>query len=382
MDCEPLPPLTAEHEDLRRRVRRVADEVIAPDAARVDRDGEFPHRAHRALADAGVYATHVPVKYGGVGADALSSCIVVEEVARVCVSSSLIPNVTRLGTLPLLAAGDERLCERYLRPVVSDGAIFAYALSEPDAGSDARSIQTRATRDGDWYVLDGKKRWITNASVADYFVVFAVAGAGITCFVAHADDHGLRVGPPEDKLGVRASPTCVVEFDGVRIPAERRVGAEGEGLRFALGALDHSRITIAAQAVGVAQGALDYTADYIRRRRQFGRAIADFQGARFMIADMAMRVAAARELTYAAAVRSAASSDDLRFYSAAAKCFASDVAMQVTTDAVQLLGGNGYTRDHPVERMMRDAKVTQVYEGANQIQRVVIARAVLGVETT
>jgi alkylation response protein AidB-like acyl-CoA dehydrogenase len=375
-----MPPLSAEHQRLRQRVREVAEEGIAPDAARLDQEGRFPSGAHRALVDAGLYAPHIPVEYGGLGADALTSCLIVEEVARVCASSSLIPNVTRLATLPLLAAGDERLKQRYLPPVARDGALFSFALSEREAGSDAASIQTRATRDGDSYVIDGTKRWITNASVATYHLVMAVAEPGVSAFVVHADDPGVRVGPPEDKLGVRASPTCEVYLDHVRIPADRLVGEEGEGLKLALCALDHSRVTIAAQAVGIAQGALDYTVNYIRQRRQFGKAIAAFQGVRFMVADMAMQVAAARELTYAAAVRSAANAPDLRFFSAAAKCFASDVAMRVTTDAVQLLGGNGYTRGHPVERMMRDAKVTQVYEGSNQIQRVIMSRAVLGSE--
>lgn len=376
-----VPPLSAEHEELRRSVRRVARESIAPEAAEVDRSGRFPAAAHEALVKAGLYAPHLPVAYGGTGADALSSCLIVEEVARVCASSSLIPNVTRLASLPLLAAGDEGMKQRYLSAVARNGAILSFALSEVDAGSDPGALQTRATRDGDGYVIDGTKRWITNASVAAYHIVMAVTDTGaVCCFVVHADDPGVRIGAAEDKLGVRGSPTCVIEFDRVRIPADRLVGAEGQGLRLALGALDHSRITIAAQAVGIAQGALDYAIDYIERRRQFGKAIAEFQGVRFMVAEMAMKVAAARELTYAAAVRSQAGTEDLRFFSAAAKCFASDAAMQVTTDAVQLLGGNGYTRDHPVERMMRDAKVTQIYEGSNQIQRVIMARALLTAE--
>jgi butyryl-CoA dehydrogenase/acyl-CoA dehydrogenase len=371
-------PLSAEHERLRRSIRQVAQESIAPEAADVDRSGRFPAGAHEALVKAGLYAPHLPVAYGGTGADALSSVLIVEEVARVCVSSSLIPNVTRLASLPLLAAGSEALKQRYLSAVARDGAILSFALSEVDAGSDPGALRTRATRDGDSYVLSGAKRWITNASVAAYHVVMAVTDTGdVSCFVVHADDPGVRVGAAEDKLGVRGSPTCVIEFEDVRIPADRLVGAESQGLRLALGALDHSRVTIAAQAVGVAQGALDYAIDYIARRHQFGKAISDFQGVRFMVAEMAMRVAAARELTYAAAVRSEARTDDLRFYSAAAKCFASDVAMQVTTDAVQLLGGAGYTRDHPVERMMRDAKVTQIYEGTNQIQRLIMARELL-----
>jgi alkylation response protein AidB-like acyl-CoA dehydrogenase len=378
----PSAPLTAAHARVRREVRQIADRVIAPDAARVDRLGEFPLAAHRALVEAGWYAPHVPSAYGGKGADALTSCLIVEEVARACASSSLTPNVTRLASLPVLASGNEALKARYLPEVVARGAILSFALSEADAGSDPAAMRTSAIRDGDRYVLNGTKRWITNANVAAYHVVAAVTDdttqpRRISCFLVHADDAGVRVGEPEDKLGVRGSPTCPMYFDDVRLPADRLIGVEGDGMRVMLAALEHSRITIAAQAVGIATGALDYAVSYVRHRRQFGRAVADFQGVQFMLADMAMRLAAARELTYAAAVRSATLADDLRFYSSAAKCFAADVAMQVTTDAVQLLGGNGYTREHPVERMMRDAKVTQIYEGANQIQRVVLAKTLL-----
>jgi alkylation response protein AidB-like acyl-CoA dehydrogenase len=378
----PVPPLTAAHERARGEVREIAEREIAPAAAEVDRSAVFPRRAHEALVAAGWYAPHLPVRYGGRGADALTSCLVVEEVARACASASLTPNVTRLATLPLLASADDQMRQRYLPPVVSQGAILSFALSEADAGSDPAGMRTRAVRDGDGYVLNGAKRWITNASVAAYHVVAAVTDdtttpPRVSCFVVHADDPGVRVGEPEDKLGVRGSPTCSIDLRNVRLPADRLLGVEGEGMRVMLGALEQSRITIAAQAVGIGQGALDYATAYVKQRRQFGQAVADFQGVRFMLADMATRLVAARELTYAAAARSTAGTADLRFYSSAAKCFAADVAMQVTTDAVQLLGGNGYTRAHPVERMMRDAKVTQVYEGTNQIQRVVIAKALL-----
>jgi alkylation response protein AidB-like acyl-CoA dehydrogenase len=266
-----------------------------------------------------------------------------------------------------------------------DGAIFAFALSEPDAGSDAAAISTTARRDGGQFVLDGVKRWITNAGVADYYLVAAVTdaskgSAGISLFVVHADAEGLSFGANEDKLGMRGSPTRTVHFAQVRVAEDRLVGTEGTGLDLALRALDHSRITIAAQAVGIAQGALDHASEHVRTRHQFGRAIADFQGVRFMLADMAMRLEAARQLTYAAAARADVESADLRFFSAAAKCFASDVAMAITVDAVQLLGGHGYTRNSPVERMLRDAKVTQIYEGSNEIQRVVVARQVLAGE--
>lgn len=368
--------LSEEHRELRRRVRQVAETVIAPEAAAVDAEGKFPAASHRALVAEGLYALHVPRAYGGAGADTLASCLVVEEVARVCASSSLTPNVTRLASLPLLLASADELGERYLRPV-ADGAILAFALSEPGAGSDAAGLSTRAVREDGGYRIDGEKRWITNAGVADYYLVAARTEPGISMFVVHADDEGVRVGPDEDKLGMRGSPTCPMYFEGVRIPADRLVGAEGQGLRLALGALDHSRITIAAQAVGIAQGALDHAAAYLTERRQFGRVLADFQGLRFKLADMAMTLEAARQLTYAAAARSTGDSPDLRFFSAAAKCFASDTAMRVTVDAVQLLGGHGYTRGSPVERMMRDAKVTQIYEGSNEVLRTVIAKQVL-----
>ncbi|MEC3980524.1 acyl-CoA dehydrogenase family protein [Amycolatopsis sp. H20-H5] len=367
------------HREVRAKVRRVAETVIEPGAAVADAEGKFPEASHRALVAEGLYAPHVPEAYGGQGADALTSCLIVEEVARVCASSSLTPNVTRLASLPLLLSGSVELCERYLRPV-REGAILAFALSEPEAGSDAASLRTRAVREGDGYRLDGEKRWITNAGVADYYVVAAVTepdAGGISLFVVHSTDEGLSVGPGEDKLGMRGSPTCPVYLRGVHVPADRLVGAEGQGLRLALGALDHSRITIAAQAVGIAQGALDHAAAYLTARRQFGRPLADFQGLRFKLADMAMTLEAARQLTYAAAARSALDSADLRFFSAAAKCFASDTAMRVTVDAVQLLGGHGYTRNSPLERMMRDAKVTQIYEGTNEILRTVVAKQVL-----
>jgi alkylation response protein AidB-like acyl-CoA dehydrogenase len=379
MATEPTTPLTSAHRALRSRVRKLAEESIAPDAASVDRDGRFPFGAYKALVESGLLATHIPREFGGQGADAATSCVIVEEVARVCASSSLIPNVTRLGTLPLIVAGDRRLNERYLRPVVTDGAMFAFALSEPDAGSDPRSLTTTAERDGDSYVLNGTKRWITNAGFATYYYVVALTGdRRFSGFVVHGDDPGVAIGPPDDKLGMRGSPTCSLTLRDVQVPADRLVGAAGDGLRLALAALDHSRVTIAAQAVGIAQGAIDHATAYVRERRQFGRPIADFDGVRFMVADMTMKVAAARELTYAAASRLDSGASELRFYSAAAKCFASDVAMAATTDAVQLLGGSGYTREYAVERMMRDAKLTQIYEGTNQIQRLILAQAQLG----
>jgi alkylation response protein AidB-like acyl-CoA dehydrogenase len=379
--------LSEEHEALRAAVRALADDKIAPRAAQVDESGEFPWDVHEALAKADFAAVHIPEAYGGAGGDAVATAIVIEEVARVCAASSLIPAVNKLGTVPLLLAGSEELKRRYLPPVARGEAMFSYALSEPEAGSDAAAMSTRAVRDGDSFVLNGTKRWITNAGVSAFYTVMAVtdpgAGAeGISAFVVEKDDRGLSFGAPERKLGIKGSPTRELYFDGCVIPADRMIGAEGTGFKTALATLDHTRVTIAAQAVGIAQGALEYATGYVKQRRQFGRPVAEFQGVQFMLADMAMKVAAARQLTYAAAAKSERAmagerSPDLTFFSSAAKCFASDAAMEVTTDAVQLLGGYGYVRDYPVERMMRDAKITQIYEGTNQIQRVVMARQLL-----
>ncbi len=379
--------LSPEHDALRESIRALADEKIAPHAAKVDQAAEFPQEAHDALVKAGMHAVHIPQGYGGAGADAIATAIVIEEVARACASSSLIPAVNKLGTVPLLLAASEEVKQRYLPPVASGEAMFSYALSEPEAGSDAAAMKTRAVRDGDTYILNGVKRWITNAGISRYYTVMAVtdpaAGSGgISVFVVESGDEGFSFGAPEHKLGIKGSPTRELYFDNCVIPAGRLIGEEGSGFGTALATLDHTRITIAAQALGIAQGALDYAAGYVRERRQFGQAIAEFQGVQFMLADMAMKVEAARQLTYAAAARSeqAMSGEappDLTFMSSACKCFASDVAMEVTTDAVQLLGGYGYVTDYPVERMMRDAKITQIYEGTNQIQRVVMARQLL-----
>ncbi|MFB4307545.1 acyl-CoA dehydrogenase family protein [Actinomadura sp. GTD37] len=376
-----------EHELLRRTVRELADAKIAPFAAVVDEESRFPQEALDALVGSGLHAVHVPESYGGGGADALATVIVIEEVARACGSSSLIPAVNKLGTVPVLLAGSEELKRRYLGPVARGEGMFSYALSEAEAGSDAAAMKTRAVRDGDAWVLDGAKMWITNAGVSEFYTVMAVtdpgAGArGISAFVVEKSDAGVSFGPKERKLGIKGSPTRQVIFEGARIPADRIIGAEGTGFKTALATLDHTRITIAAQALGIAQGALDFALGYVRERRQFGKQIADFQGVQFMLADMAMRLEGARQLTYHAAVKSERAMQgekvaDLTFVSSACKALASDVAMDVTTDAVQLLGGYGYTRDFPVERMMRDAKITQIYEGTNQIQRMVMARQLL-----
>jgi alkylation response protein AidB-like acyl-CoA dehydrogenase len=374
--------LPEEHEAIREAVREVCAAKVAPHAAEADETGEFPKASYDALRAADFHAPHIPVEYGGAGADALATAIVIEEVARACASSSLIPAVNKLGTMPLILAGSEELKRKYLTPVAAGDGMFSYCLSEPEAGSDAASMTTRAVRDGDHWVLNGVKRWITNAGVSEYYTVFAVTdpaarSRGISAFVVEKSDPGVSFGAPEKKLGIKGSPTREVYLDNVRIPADRMIGAEGTGFGTAMQTLDHTRVTIAAQAVGIAQGALDYAKGYVQERKQFGKAVAEFQGIQFMLADMGMKLEAARPLTYAAAGKSERGDADLTYFGAAAKCFASDAAMEITTDAVQLLGGYGYTRDYPVERMMRDAKITQIYEGTNQVQRIVMARQLL-----
>jgi len=375
--------LSEDHHELREAVRAVAENKIAPHAAEVDNDMRFPQEAYDALVASDFHAPHVPEEYDGVGADALATCIVIEEVARVCVSSSLIPAVNKLGSLPLILAGSDELKARYLPPLARGEAAFSYGLSEREAGSDTASMRCRAKADGDDWVLNGQKSWITNAGFSQYYTVLAVTdpdakrGSTVSAFIVEKSDEGFSFGAKERKLGIKGSPTRDLIFENVRIPGERMLGARGEGLKIALRTLDHTRVTIGAQAVGVAQGALDVAIGYIKDRQQFGKRIADFQGIQFMLADMAMNLEAARQMVYVAAAKSERNDPDLPFFGAAAKCFASDMAMRVTTDAVQLLGGAGYTQDFPVERMMRDAKITQIYEGTNQIQRIVMARQLL-----
>jgi alkylation response protein AidB-like acyl-CoA dehydrogenase len=378
----PLFALSEEHRAIREAVRDLCEAKVAPYAAEVDEEGRYPEEAAKALQQADFHAPHVPEAYGGAGADALATVLVIEEVARVCMASSLIPAVNKLGSLPLMLSGSEELKQTYLTKLAAGEGGFSYCLSEPDAGSDAVAMKARAVRDGDDWVLDGVKRWITNAGVSEYYTVMAVTdpdarSRGISAFVVEKSDEGVTFGAKEKKLGIKGSPTREVYLDHVRIPGDRMIGAEGTGFETAMRTLDHTRITIAAQAVGVAQGALDFALGYARERRQFGQPISDFQGMQFLLADMGMKVEAARQLTYSAAGRSERNDPDLTFFGAAAKCFASDVAMEVTTNAVQVLGGYGYTRDYPVERMMRDAKITQIYEGTNQVQRIVIARQLL-----
>lgn len=370
--------LPEEYQALRESVRALAEKKIAPFAKAVDEDSRFPQEAHDALVSAGLSAAHVPAEFGGDGADALAVAIIIEEVARVCGSSSLIPAVNKLGSWPLILAGSEEQKKRWL-PELVKGRGFSYCLSESDSGSDSIAMKTKAVHQNGNWVLNGSKKWISNAGFSDFYTVLAVTdpaarSKGITAFVVEKSDPGVSFGAHEKKMGMRGSPTREVYFDDVALDESRVLGNVGEGFAIAMRTLDHTRITIAAQALGLAQGAFEVATRYAKERKQFGKPIFDFQAVQFMLADMAMQIEAARGITYQAAVKSEREEGDLTFFSAASKCFATDVAMKVTTDAVQVLGGYGYVNDHPVERMMRDAKLTQIYEGTNQIQRLVMAR--------
>ncbi len=367
-----------EYQALRESVRALAEKKIAPFAHDVDEKARFPSEASQALISADLFAAHVESKFGGQGADALATVIIIEEIARVCGSSSLIPAVNKLGSVPLILAGNEEQKKKYL-PQLVKGKGFSYCLSESEAGSDAAAMKTKAARDGENWVISGSKKWISNAGESEFYTVLAstnpeLGSKGITAFIVEKSDAGVSFGAHEKKMGFKGSPTREVYFDSVVLSDDRRIGDIGSGFSLAMRTLDHTRITIAAQALGIAQGAFEAAEKYSHERMQFKKPIFDFQGIQFMLADMAMNIAAARELTYAAAVKSERGEKDLTFYSAAAKCFASDTAMKVTTDAVQVLGGYGYVSDYPVERMMRDAKLTQIYEGTNQVQRIVMAR--------
>ena len=374
--------LTDEQHELRATFRRFAEQEISPHAAEADERAEYPWKSFAAYRDLGFVRLAYPEAFGGDGADSVAFAMLIEEVARVCGSSSLFVIISKLAMTPVLMFGSDDLKERYVPRVASGELQASYCLSEPDAGSDVASMSTRAIRDGDHYVLRGTKAWITNAGVSDLYVVFAKTDPerehrGISAFVVERDTPGFSVGEPELKMGMRGSPTCEIYFDDAVVPAENRIGDDGAGFGYAMGALDSSRPLIGAQALGLAQGALDAAAQYVTERRQFGQRVADFQGVQFLLADMATQVEAARLLVYEACALLDAGDPRVSKIASMAKLFASDTAMRVTTDAVQLFGGAGYTRRYPVERMMRDAKVTQIYEGTNQVQRVVVARRIL-----
>jgi alkylation response protein AidB-like acyl-CoA dehydrogenase len=375
--------LTEEQRAFRDVLAHFVDERVAPHAAHYDRIQEFPQKSFDACVDFDLPSLWVPEAYGGQGADMVTQAIVAEQLARGCASLSVTWMISKLGMLPVLNFGSEALKAKYLPPIAEGKAQASYCLSEADAGSDVAAMRCRAERVGDEYILTGAKHWITNAGVSDTYTVFAVTNPelgrrGISCFVVEKD-WGVTFGPHEDKMGLRASPTGEVIFDHVRVPAENLVGEEGQGFTIAMHTLDRSRPTIGAQAVGIAQAAIDYAGAYMQQRKAFGGVIADLQGLRFMIADMAIHTEAARTMVYRAcgAIDAGDPDRNLSYLGAAAKSFASDTAMSVTVDAVQLLGGYGYTKEFPVERYMRDAKITQIYEGTNQVQRVVVAKHVL-----
>jgi alkylation response protein AidB-like acyl-CoA dehydrogenase len=383
-DAPPTYRLTEEQILLRDTLRELAHEQIAPRAAEIDRSGEFPEDIRQLLASQDVLALPYPEEHGGIGADLLTQCLAIEQIARACATSSLILSVQALASLPLLLKGSKEQQARFFPDLASGRTLAAFALTEPEAGSDAASLRTTAKREGDAYRISGTKRFITNGSVAGLVTTFAVTDPDaprhkrLSCFAVEVPTDGFKVARLEHKLGIRGSPTAELAYDDVLVPEANRIGDEGDGWELAMGTLDRSRPGIAAQAVGIAQGALDVATTYARERKQFGKAIGEFQMVQAMLADMDARVEAARQLLYKACVEIDAGGADAPRWAAVSKLIAGDTAMAVTTDAVQVLGGYGYTDDYPVERMMRDAKITQLYEGTQQIQRLVIARHLLG----
>ena len=369
-----------EHLDFRATIRQIAQERIAPRAPEIDERGEYPHDLRKLLAEHDVLGLPFETEYGGTGTGTLMLIMAIEEIAKACASTALILMIQELGTLPIRLFGTEEQRQRFLPKCASGEWTPAFALSEPDAGSDPGGMRTRAVEDGEGWVIDGTKNWITNLGVADFYIVFAVTdpdaghSRGITAFIVEADRPGFSVGKLEHKLGIRGSPTGQPIFEGVRVPDENVLGDPGQGLKIALASLDRSRLGVAAQALGIAQGAADYAASYARERRQFGQPINSFQAIQFKLADMETQCSAGRELLYKAASKVDREEPDIGKFSAMAKLFCSDTAMKVTVEAVQVLGGYGYVKEYPVERMMRDAKITQIYEGTNEIQRLVIAR--------
>jgi alkylation response protein AidB-like acyl-CoA dehydrogenase len=376
--------LSAEQREIRELVRTLARERIAPRAAEIDKTAEFPWDVVELYRENGLFGLMFDEAYGGVGASALMTLIAIEEVSKHCATSGLILAVQELGALGIKLAGSEEQKQRFLPRLASGEWLAAYALTEAGSGSDSAAMATEATLDGETYVLNGSKRFITNAGVAGIYVCFAktdkTAGhEGISAFVVEADTPGFKIGRIEPKLGIKGSTTGELFFDDCRVPLANRLGREGEGFTLAMRVLDRSRPGIAAQALGIAQGATDYALAYAKGRETFGEAIGKHQLVAGMLADMETRCEAARHLLYrcGAVIDSGAEGPELTKLSAMTKLFCSDVAMAVTTDAVQVLGGYGYMQEYPVERMMRDAKITQIYEGTNQVQRLVIAREML-----
>ncbi len=374
--------LPEELEEFRGLVRQIAEERIAPRAAEIDETDEWPEDVYKLLVDNDLMAVGYPEELGGSGGGALAFGVLVEELSRVSAGVSLTPLVAKLGVIPLTVAGDAEKERAMTEGICRGDVLMSYALTEAGAGSDPAAMTTRYARDGDAFVLSGTKRFITGAGVSHAYIVFATTdpslrSRGVSAFLVMRDDPGVSFGRKEEKMGIRGSPTREVILEGCRIPADRLIGQEGEGFTYAMRTLDYSRPAIGAQALGIAQGAFDVASRYATERVQFGKRIADFEAIQFMLADMAMELEASRLLVYKALALCDAGDPRMTFSSATAKCFASDAAMRITTDAVQILGGYGYIREYPVERMMRDAKITQIYEGTNQIQRVVVARHIL-----
>jgi alkylation response protein AidB-like acyl-CoA dehydrogenase len=376
--------LTEAQRDLRDAVRVLADERVAPRAAEIDRTATFPQDLKELLAAQDILALPFPVEYGGLGGELLSICLAVEQLSRACATTGLILAVQELGSLPLLLAGNPEQQARWFPRLATGERLIAFAMTEAEAGSDAAAARTTAVRDGDDYVITGSKRFISQGSVAELITVFAVTDPDaarhrrLSCFIVEVPTEGFSVSRVEHKMGIRGSPTAELAFDGVRVPAANRVGGEGDGFDLAMRTFERSRPAIAAQAVGIAQGALEAATAYARERKQFGQRIGDFQQVGAMLADMDAGTEAARQLLYKACTEIEAGAPDAGRWSALCKLVAGDTAMRVTTDAVQVMGGYGYIDEFPVERMMRDAKITQLYEGTQQIQRLVLARALLG----
>lgn len=374
---------TADHDELRAVVRQLAEEQIAPRAAEIDAKSEFPWDLKELLAKQDLLGIGFPERFGGTGLDNISQVIVIEEIARADATTSLIPIIQKLGAQPIMIAGSDEQQARYFPRLASGEWLAAFALTEAAAGSDVAAIRLRARRDGDDYLLSGSKRFITHGSIANLVTVIVLtdpeAGGhkGLSAFIVETDSPGFSAPRLEHKMGIRGSPTAELHFDDVRVPSANRIGAEGEGFAIALATLERSRLSIAAQAVGIAQGATDFAVGYAAQREQFGEPIAELEGVQFMLADMASSTEAARQLTYAAAAALDAEAPDLAYWTSSAKLIAGDTAMRVTTDAVQVLGGYGYVSEYPVERMMRDAKITQLYEGTQQVQRLIVARQLL-----
>ncbi len=374
--------LTSEQRMIRDLARKVAREKIAPWAAEVDEQERYPAESLQAIKEAGLFGIWVPEEYGGSALGCLALALVAEEIAWACAATATQFVDQPLGGLPILNFGTEAQKKKYLPGLAAGELLAAYSLSEPEAGSDAAGLRTTAVRQGDHYVLNGSKQWCTNGDHADVIVVFATVdpskrARGVTAFLVEPGLPGFAVGKKEKKMGIRGSPTVALHFTDCRVPVEQRLGEEGEGFRIAMATLDITRPATGAMAVGIAQAALDAAVGYARQRRQFGQRIGDFQGIQFMLADMAMQVHAARLMVHHAARRVDAGLRGSPAEAAMAKCWAGDAAMKVATDAVQVFGGYGYTREFPVERFMRDAKIMQIYEGTNQIQRVIIARELL-----